>query len=235
MFTALNSIQGFRRRGNSTSSTVDASVDLQYPESVSSSKLSGPSLSAFPERPAVQESIYPFASLSSQSSTSSSSKRHSNNLFGSSRFRDANTMKAVQRNRSLSSSTNSQDSTRAAPISSDNESAGDLNGVPQESSSDSPSSSQVEAITTQQLSDKDKTPTARISRLPVAPRLPNGNTLTVAQIRRMSMALERAISAIVETEHEADDDDEKILAPHSVPLGGAYPSRRPPTVRRCLF
>jgi serine/arginine repetitive matrix protein 2 len=232
MFSALNSIQGFRRRGNSTSSTVDASVDLQYPESVSSSKSSGPSLSAFPETAAVQESIYPFASLSS---TSSSSKRHSNNLFGSARFRDASALKGVQRNRSLSSSTNSQDSIRATPISSDNENAGDLNGVPEESSSDSPSSSQVEAITTQQLSDKDKTPTARISRLPVAPRLPNGNTLTVAQIRRMSMALERAISAIVETEHEADDDEERILAPHSVPLGGAYPSRPPPTVRRCLF
>jgi hypothetical protein len=234
MFSALNSIQGFRRRGNSTSS-VDASVDLQFPESVPGPKLSGPSLPAFPETQAIQESIYPFASLSSQSSTSSSSKRHSNNLFGSSRFRDANAMKGVQRNRSLSSSTNSQDSIRAAPISSDNENGGDLNGVPEESSSDSPSSSQVEAITTQQLSDKDKTPTARISRLPVAPRLANGNELTVAQLRRMSMALECAISAIVETEHEADDDDERILAPHSVPLGGAYPSRRPPTVRRCLF
>ena len=144
-------------------------------------------------------------------------------------------MKGVQRNRSLSSSTNSQDSIRAAPLSSDNENASDLNGVPEESSSDSPSSSQVEAITTQQLSDKDKTPTARISRLPIAPRLPNGNTLTVAQIRRVSMALERAISAIVETEHEADDDEEQILAPYAVPLGGAYPNRRLPTVRRCLF
>jgi hypothetical protein len=60
----------------------------------------------------------------------------------------------------------------------------------------------------------------------------NGTTLTAAQLRRISVALDRAISAIVENDHEADDDEERILAPHSVPLGGGYPARiRPPTVR----
>lgn len=232
MFSALNSIQGFRRRGNSTSSAIEGPLDAQYPESVSSSKSSGPSLSVSPETPVVQEtSSYP---SDSQSSTSPSSKRHSNNLFGSSRFRDTTAMRGVQKNRSLSS-TNSQDSMRTAALSSENEHTSELNGVPEEPLTDSPSPVPVEAITAQQLGDKDKTPTARTSRLPVAPRLSNGNPLTVAQIRRMSMALERAISAIVENEHEADDDEERILAPHSVPLGGAYPTRRPPTVRPCLF
>lgn len=236
MFAALNSIQGIRRRGNSTSSITDVSVDVQYPESASSTKSSsGPSssslINAFPETPAVQDtSIYPLASLNSGIPPTASSKRHSNNMFGSSKFRDASHIRAGQRNRTVSSSTNSQDSMQGVAISSDNEYGSDLSDLPEESVAMASTSSAGEAIGgSAQLSDKEKTPVVRTSRLPSAPRLPNGNTLTVAQIRRMSKALERAISAIVENEHEADDDDEKILAPHSVPLGGGYPSRRPPT------
>lgn len=237
MFSALNSIQGFRRRGNSTSSALDGSLDQQYPESIASSKSSGPSLSAFPDTPAVRPqqpheassaSIYPFSSISSQSSTSSSSRRHSNSLFGSSRFRDATSSKGAQRKPTLSSSTNSQDSMRSSQVPSDNEHSGEHNGVPEESPSGSPTSE----VVARPYSDKEKTPTSRTSRLPVAPRLPNGSTLTAAQVRRMSVALERAISAIVENEHDADDDDERILAPHSVPLGGGYPPRRPATVSK---
>ncbi|KAG8796825.1 hypothetical protein FRC16_009493 [Serendipita sp. 398] len=231
MFAALSSIQGIRRRGNSTSSVVDASVDMQYPESVSSSKSSGPSsaglINSFPETPAVQEtSIYPFASLSSHSSSSSSSRRHSNNLFGASRLRDISQMRS-HRNRSSSSASTSQESMQAVAISPDSSQAGDLRDVQEVNSSSS--SSPVVENGNHQLSDKDKTPTARVSNLPSAPRLPNGNTLTVAQIRRMSVALERAMSALIESDPEADEDEEKILAPYSVPLGGGYPPRRPPT------
>ncbi|KAG8859780.1 hypothetical protein FRB91_006899 [Serendipita sp. 411] len=231
MFAALSSIQGIRRRGNSTSSVVDASVDMQYPESVSSSKSSGPSsaglINSFPETPAVQEtSIYPFASLSSHSSSSSSSRRHSNNLFGASRLRDISQMRS-HRNRSSSSASTSQESMQAVAISPDSSQAGDIRDGQEVTSSSS--SSPVVENGNHQLSDKDKTPTARVSNLPSAPRLPNGNTLTVAQIRRMSVALERAMSALIESDPEADEDEEKILAPYSVPLGGGYPPRRPPT------
>ncbi len=90
------------------------------------------------------------------------------------------------------------------------------------------------------MSDKEKTPVARPTRLPLpqtpntlpVATLPNGTPLTAAQIRRISVALDRAISAIAENDHEADDDEEQILAPHSVPLGGGFLTRsRPPTVR----
>ena len=235
MFAALSTIQNIRRRGNS--SVTDTSLDLPYPESVSSSKISGPSsgslINAFPDAPTPQEtSIYPFASLSSHSSSSSSSRRHSNNLFGSSRFRDVTQMKGSNRQRNLSTSTNSQESMRAADAStlSDADYTSDLRGVPEETPTSSSAASPIEASTDQQFSDKDKTPVAKHPRLPIPTKFANGTPVTLAQIRRMSIALERAISTIVENDPEADEDEEKILAPHSVPLGGGYPSRRPLTV-----
>lgn len=234
MFAALSSIQTIRRRGNS--SATDTSLDMQYPESVSSSKASGPSsgslINAFPDAPMPQEtSIYPFASLSSHSSSSSPSRRHSNNLFGSSRFRDAAQMKGNHRQRNLSTSTNSQESMRAADVSasSDVDYTSDLQDVPEETPSSSSAASPIETSTDQQFSDKDKTPVAKSSRLPIPSKFPNGTPVTLAQIRRMSIALERAISTIVENDPDADEDEEKILAPHSVPLGGGYPNRRPLT------
>ncbi|KAG8798399.1 hypothetical protein FRC17_007485, partial [Serendipita sp. 399] len=233
MFAALTSIQGIRRRGNSISSAADASVDMQYPESVSSAKSPGPItaglINSFPETPAVQEtSIYPFASLSSHNSSSSSSpRRHSNNIFSTSRFKDISQLRGGHRHRNSSSSA-SQESVQATAISSHNSPIGDNRDIQEDINSSSSSSPIVES-SNHQLSDKDKTPTARVSKLPAAPRLPNGNTLTVAQIRRMSVALERAMSALIESDPDADEDEEKILAPYSVPLGGGYPSRRPPT------
>lgn len=292
MFAALSSIQGIRRaRGNSTASvnnstassssvsggaaisTIgDATVELMYPESVGSGRSPG-TASTFPDT--ETPSIYPFASLSSQSSHSSgasasSSRRLSNNLFGSSRFRDASYMKGGQRNRNLSTtnSSTSVNTSHTGPAIAITTAANSVFEEPS-SASASPSPSPIEpqsASSTSSVSfapapviqhqhhaqgygqapGNEKTPVARSTRLPLPQTpptgatlpvvtLPNGTPLTEAQIRRISQALDRAISSIVENEHEADDDEERILAPHSVPLGGAYAARtRPPTVRHIL-
>jgi len=257
---------------STNTSTGDTSVELLYPESVgsgTSSRSPGMSsaglISSFPDTPAVggngesagsasaSGSIYPFASLSSQApqTSSASPRRHSNNLFGSSRFRDASYMKSLQRNRAASGSTNATTaSTTAIAISSDIlEEASSPSPSPSPSPIEPNSNASTAYIPHQHrglghTSDKDKTPVARPTRLPLQqpsavsiataslPRLPNGTTLTEAQLRRISVALDRAFSEIAENEHEADDDEEHILAPHSVPLGGGYPSRAtPPTVR----
>jgi hypothetical protein len=256
---------------SANTSSGDASVELLYPESVGSgggSRSPGMSsaglIESFPETPSVggsgnvgsaanstSGSIYPFASLSSQSSQSSnaSSRRLSNNLFGSSRFRDASYMKGIQRNRTISGSTNTtnaSNTTSAIAISSDIfEEPSSPSPSPSPSPIEPKSNASTAYISHQQqghghISDKEKTPVARSTRLPLPqppiaaspPRLANGTPLTAAQLRRISVALDRAISAIIENEHEGDDDEERILAPHSVPLGGGYPARiRPPTVR----
>lgn len=239
MFAALSSIQGIRKRGNSTASEVETSVDSQYSEGVNGTRLQGTSTGdhsndSSDSPSGTESSIYPFASLSSHGSSSSPPRRHSNNLFGSSRFKDGGYMRSARRTRS-SLSANSQDSAQGTAASpSENERHSDLPEVTEEHGSSTPPTQDEATQTTQQLSDKEKTPVFRTTKLPTAPRLSNGNTLTVAQLQRMSAALDRAISAIVENEHDADDDDERILAPHSVPLGGTYPNRRPPTVSTYL-
>jgi hypothetical protein len=144
------------------------------------------------------------ASLGSSSNTSTSSKRYSNNLFGSGRFRDYSYMRSVSQAKTASMRTS--DSSRTHTVSY----ADSMRPTTPDatSSSSPPSSPEKLAVRSAPLA---------------APAPYGGQPLSVAEyrlsktlgpsvLRRASLALEEAIKAI---EEEAEDE---IVMPRSPPI-----------------
>ncbi|KAK7014989.1 hypothetical protein R3P38DRAFT_2998808 [Favolaschia claudopus] len=178
--------------------TVKPDAEDEYPSSVSS-------------RSAV--------SAGSSSSTGTFSKRYSNNLFGSNRFRDYTYLRSVAQAKSRASDSSRTQTTSYA------ESA---RSTTPDSSALPSSSSGVEPLT--------------VRSAPLIPPAPyGGQPLSVAEyrlsktlgpsaLRRASMALEDAIKAI---EEEAEDE---ILLPRSAPIPrGSFDSQRSKEVRETDF
>jgi hypothetical protein len=161
-------------------------------------------------------------SLGSSSNTSASSKRYSNNLFGSGRFRDYSYMRSVSQSKTASMRTT--DSSRTHTSSYDN-----MRPVTPDVNATSAPSSSPEALT--------------VRSAPLIPPAPyGGQPLSVAEyrlsktlgpsvLRRASLALEEAIKAI---EEEAEDE---IVMPRSAPIPrGSLDTQRqsPETVRSTM-
>lgn len=161
---------------------------------------------------------YPRSSASevSPSNTPSSSyrKRHSNNLFGSGRMRDANYLRAVRTSPSVSSSLSTAPSSL------------DQSAIRSHGSYDKSLSSKD--IEEERDSDKtpvgsDKTPTSRQVSLASSLQRDSRLQFSPAQQKRMSLALDSALSAIA-----VDPEDDIIVAPRSSPrtLPAAEPAER---------
>ncbi|KAJ6547410.1 hypothetical protein B0H19DRAFT_1165486 [Mycena capillaripes] len=156
------------------------------------------------------------------SNTSTSSKRYSNNLFGSGRFRDYSYMRSVSQSKTASMRTT--DSSRSHTTSYDS-----MRPVTPDANASSLASSSAEALA--------------VRSAPLNPPAPyGGQPLSVAEyrlsktlgpsvLRRASLALEEAIKAI---EEEAEDE---ILMPRSapVPRGSLDTQRQSPETRESEF
>ncbi|KAJ6546531.1 hypothetical protein DFH09DRAFT_1171276 [Mycena vulgaris] len=165
-------------------------------------------------------------SAMSSSATSVSSKRYSNNLFGSGRFRDYSYMRSVASTQSKTASVRTTDSSRTHTASHDSMRPGtpDANAASSRSASSSPE-------------------TLAMRSAPLIPSAPyGGQPLSVAEyrlsktlgpsvLRRASLALEEAIKAI---EEEAEDE---IVMPRSapVPRGSLEAQRQSPETRDSDF
>lgn len=174
-------------------------------------------------------SVYPqSSSLSSlahpPSSPARSSKRHSNNLFGSGRFRDTSYIRSVKT--STSSRSAVSDTTSSTLSASKGSVARDqTNPTPRAATPEGNGDTSSSSVPSSPYND-DKTPVARTTVLP--PTSFQAKTMTAAQVKRASMALEAAIRGL-------EEDEETIVAPRSAPLSAGIPyGYKSPTAVRTL-
>jgi hypothetical protein len=223
---ALDTLQ-IDRSNNSTISSLGET----FPASVTSR----PSFhSAFSAAESTSTSLYPMSALSSLTSTGHdppssgngsprSHKRASNNLFGSGQFRDKSYIRAVKSssNRSLASSTGMagerlhHGSSEPEQFRIDETSEVEHSpGLGEEDHIRIQVPAVVEDRAGYTASGSEGSSGSERRVLP-------GTGLTVAQARRMSRALERALSSMSSEDESGDPmDDETILAP---PLARSFP------------
>ncbi|KAJ7489857.1 hypothetical protein B0H11DRAFT_2010682 [Mycena galericulata] len=160
----------------------------------------------------------------SSSATSASSRRYSNNLFGSGRFRDYSYMRSVSSMQSKTASMRTTDSSRSHTASYDS-----MRPVTPDANASSSTSPSPEALI--------------VRSAPLIPPAPFGGqpfsvaeyrlskTLGPSALRRASLALEEAIKAI---EEEGEDE---IVMPRSapVPRGSLETQRQSPEPRETDF